>query len=117
MKKIKQRFTASWFAFLGIYVFVFLFSLASVMTTADDYAGGNQMAEFGTKLFPVFEFPVFTLLQGTGFLFNSDNNLLIFILLILNLILNCLLMTFILDNIFLRIKLLVVRLFRSRPLN
>lgn len=117
MKKINQHLTASWFAFLGIYIFAFLFSLSSVLITADEYDGGNQMAEFGTKLFTMFEFPVITALQGTGFQFNSDNNLFIFILLILNLILNCLIITFVLDKVFLRIKLLITHLTRRKPLN
>lgn len=114
MKKIKHHFTASWFAFLGIYVLVFLFSLSSVLVTADDYAGGDQTAEFGTKLFAVFEFLVLTVLNTIHFQFNSDNNLLIFILLITNLILNCLLITLLLDKAFLRIKLLTRQLFQRQ---
>jgi len=87
-------------------VLLLIFSFFCFALTADEYEGGDKIAEFFSSIFTIwFAFPLFTTLELFDLSFSSKYDDLIIVIVFLNIILNLLLSFWLLNNI--------IRLFKS----
>jgi hypothetical protein len=89
VKTVIVYFTFNRCLIITLYFFLFVFSLVSVGITCDEYGGGDTLADFGTNLFDLFNFPVFTVWEWLGISFDSRNNGWIIFWFIVNMMFNC----------------------------
>jgi hypothetical protein len=101
---IKRIFTKSWRICYLLYLAVFFFSLSCVIITADEYEGGNKLAEFGTSIFVIFTFPIFFLYDLFNGTYSSEYDFLLLILFLLNFLTNSFLIVTLLNFLFLKLK-------------
>jgi len=101
---IKRIFTKSWRICYLLYLAVFFFALSGVIITADEYEGGNKLAEFGSSIFVVFTFPIILLNEQFNGSYSSNYDFLLLILFLLNFLLNSFILTTLLNLLFLKLK-------------
>lgn len=111
----KYLFNSSWLVCFSFYVFLFLFGLGSVCIVSDEYDGGDRLSEFGADLFQyVLAFPANTIdfLLNKPFKISDGLALLIFVL---NSILNCIIVTTVINFLYMQVERFLKRVRVSRP--
>src|SRR5687767_4848411 len=101
---IKGIFTKSWRICYLLYLAVFFFSLSGVIITADEYEGGNKLAEFATSIFVIFTFPIFFFYDLFNGSYSSEYDFLVLILFFINFLINSFLIATLLNFSFLKLK-------------
>jgi hypothetical protein len=102
MKFLLRHFTLSWLVFFMIYTLVFLWSFGCLLTTVDEYDGGNRLAEIGTTVFNYYRFPLF-IGYDTGFQSSGNVNVVVG-LFSGNLLINCLFTTLIVNGCYQQVR-------------
>lgn len=110
----KFTLTLSWFTFVGLYLCLYFFSLSCVLKVADEYTGGDKVAEFFSDLFVVVMMFPLNLFGLFEFTFNSEDTWFLIPLFIFSSVISCLTVSTILNFLFLRFAAFVKTVFLSR---
>lgn len=100
-KKFKKLITPSWFIFCLLYFITFVISLFAAVHISDEYEGGDLFAEQLAHLFDYFAAPIPLLLDKINYEYSSKYNYIFFVTFLLNLVINALFTTIVLDQIWL----------------
>src|SRR4051812_48976217 len=107
----KYIFNRSWYGFLSLYFILYLISFSGLLKVADEYEGGDKMAEFFAGLFStVMIFPM-NLASFFQVEMNSKQNLLWVILFIVSSLFSCFTVTTVLNFLYLRVAAILKSLY------